>query len=161
MPPTINRLDVGTTAPDFTAPTQTGATIQLSDYRGQWVALYFYPKDNTPGCTKQACSLRDGYTTLQDKGIAVIGVSEDGVDSHADFADEYNLPFPLVADPDHNILLEYGVYGERNLYGNTVVGTKRTTYLIDPEGIVQHVFKRPKTDAHVDEILSKWEPLQA
>lgn len=161
MPPTINRLDVGTTAPDFTAPTQTGETIQLSDYRGQWVALYFYPKDNTPGCTKQACSLRDGYTTLQDKGIAVIGVSEDGVDSHADFADEYNLPFPLVADPDHNILLEYGVYGERNLYGNTVVGTKRTTYLIDPEGIVRHVFKRPKTDAHVDEILSKWEPLQA
>ncbi len=159
MPPTIDRLAVGTTAPDFTAPTQDNEPLTLSDYRGTWVALYFYPKDNTPGCTTQACTLRDGYTQLQDHGIAVIGVSEDGVDSHTDFASEYDLPFPLVADPDHDILTAYGVYGERNLYGNTVVGTKRTTYLIDPDGVIRHVFKRPKTDAHVEEILGKWEAL--
>lgn len=159
MPPTIDRLAVGTTAPDFTAPTQDNEPLTLSDYHGTWVALYFYPKDNTPGCTKQACTLRDGYTQLQDNGIAVVGVSEDGVDSHTDFASEYDLPFPLVADPEHEILTAYGVYGERNLYGNTVVGTKRTTYLIDPDGVIRHVFKRPKTDAHVEEILGKWEAL--
>ena len=159
MPPAIDRLDVGTEAPDFTAPTQHDEPLTLSDYRGQWVALYFYPKDGTSGCTTQACTLRDGYTQLQDAGIAVIGVSEDGVDSHVDFAEQHELPFPLVADPDHEVLTTYGVYGERNMYGNTVVGTKRTTYLIDPDGIVQHVFKRPKTDAHAEEILSKRDAL--
>lgn len=151
----IERLDVGTPAPDFTAPVQGGDTVTLSDYRGQWVALYFYPKDDTPGCTKQACALRDGYERLQDAGVAVIGVSEDDVDSHDAFAEQHDLPFPLVADPDHDVLDAYGVYGERNMYGNTFMGTKRTTYLIDPDGVVRHVFKRPKTGSHADEILSK------
>ncbi len=157
----IERLEAGQPAPDFEAPTQDGSTLRLSDYRGQWVALYFYPKDDTPGCTKQACSLRDGYRQLQDAGIAVIGVSEDDVDSHERFAEKYDLPFPLVADPEHEILNAYGVYGERKMYGKTFMGTARTTYLIDPDGVIRHVFKRPKTDAHAEEILEKFEAAAA
>jgi len=158
---TIDRLEPGQEAPDFEAPIQAGDTLRLSDYRGQWVALYFYPKDGTPGCTKQACNLRDGEAQLQQEGIVVIGVSEDDVSSHEQFADEHDLPFPLVADPDHEVLNAYGVYGERTMYGNTFMGTKRTTYLIDPDGVVRHVFKRPKTDDHTTEILSKFEVLAA
>lgn len=157
----IERLEPGQEAPDFEAPIQDGRTLRLSDYRGQWVALYFYPKDDTPGCTKQACNLRDGEQTLQDAGIAVIGVSEDDVDAHAQFAEKYDLPFPLVADPEHDILNAYGVYGERQMYGNTFMGTTRTTYLIDPDGIIRYVFKRPKTDAHTEEILKKFESVAA
>lgn len=156
----INRLESGETAPDFTAPTQDGSTLSLSDYRGQWVALYFYPKDDTPGCTKQACNLRDGIGTLEDEGVAVVGVSEDDVDSHEAFAEKYDLPFPIVADPDHDVLDAYGVYGERSMYGNTFMGTARTTYLIDPDGVIRHVFKRPKTGDHTAEILSKLDGLK-
>jgi peroxiredoxin Q/BCP len=159
--PTIDRLEPGDAAPDFEAPTQDGDTLRLSDYRGQYVALYFYPKDGTAGCTKQACNLRDGYASLQDAGIAVIGVSEDDVASHEDFAAEHDLPFPLVADPEHEILEAYGVYGERQMYGNTFMGTQRTTYLIGPDGTIEHVFKRPKTDRHASEILQKFEALTA
>lgn len=158
---TIERLTPGQAAPDFEAPTQTGNTVRLSDFRGQWVALYFYPKDDTPGCTKQACNLRDGEARLQDAGITVIGVSADDVASHEAFADKYDLPFPLVADPEHTILEAYGVYGERQMYGNTFMGTARTTYLIDPDGVIQHVFKRPKTGSHTEEILGKFEALAA
>ena len=154
---TINRLEPGQDAPDFEAPTQDGASLRLSDYRGQWVALYFYPKDDTPGCTKQACNLRDGEAQLQQAGIAVIGVSEDDVDSHEQFAEKYDLPFPLVADPEREVLDAYGVYGERNMYGNTFMGTARTTYLIDPDGVIRHVFKRPRTGDHTSEILRKYE----
>lgn len=158
---TIDRLEPGQEAPDFEAPTQTGDLVRLSDYRGQWVALYFYPNDDTPGCTKQACNLRDGEAQLQAAGIAVIGVSEDDIASHEAFADKYDLSFPLVADPDHDVLDAYGVYGQRNMYGNTFMGTARTTYLIDPEGIIRHVFKRPRTGAHTAEILRKFEGLAA
>jgi len=158
---TIDRLEPGQEAPDFEAPIQAGDTLRLSDYRGQWVALYFYPKDGTPGCTMQACNLRDGEARLEQEGIVVIGVSEDDVSSHEQFADEHDLPFPLVADPDHKVLNAYGVYGERTMYGNTFMGTKRTTYLIDPDGVVRHVFKRPKTGDHTTEILNKFEALAA
>ncbi len=159
MPPSIDRLPVGEEAPDFTAPTQDGTSLTLSDYRGQWVVLYFYPKDDTPGCTTQACTLRDGYRELQAAGLAVVGVSEDDVASHEAFADAHDLPFPLVADPDHEVLNAYGVYGERSMFGNTFMGTKRTTYLIDPEGVIRHVFKRPTTDAHTSEVLDAFERL--
>lgn len=155
MTVSIDRLAPGTPAPDFTEPTQHGTPLSLSDYRGQWVALYFYPKDDTPGCTKQACNLRDGVADLKAADIAVIGVSEDDVDSHVDFAAAYDLPFPLVADPEHRVLDAYGVYGERQMYGNTFMGTARTTYLIDPEGVIRHVFKRPRTGDHTAEILKK------
>jgi thioredoxin-dependent peroxiredoxin len=157
--PQIERIDVGETAPDFTGTIQDGSEITLSDHRGSWVALYFYPKDDTPGCTKQACNLRDGMERLKEHGITVIGVSEDDVASHEAFAGKYELPFPIVADPDHQVLDAYGVYGERSMYGNTFLGTARTTYLIDSEGVIRHVFKRPKTGNHTTEILEKYDGL--
>jgi len=148
---------VGDAAPDFTAEAHTGDTISLADFHGQKVALYFYPKDDTPGCTKQACNLRDGFSELKDAGVQVIGVSADDMDSHNAFADKHDLPFPLIADTDHEILEAYGVWAEKTMFGNQFMGIKRTTFLIDEEGIIRHVFKRPKTGAHTDEILKKFE----
>jgi peroxiredoxin Q/BCP len=145
--------EVGQEAPDFTGATQGDETLRLSDLRGQKVALYFYPKDNTSGCTKQACNLRDNWEALKEAGIAVVGVSGDSVKSHDTFAAKYELPFPLVADPDHTILEQYGVWQEKNMYGRTYWGTKRTTFLIDEKGNLAHVIKRPKTGEHTVEIL--------
>lgn len=147
--------ETGSLAPDFEGQIQDGSVIRLSDYRGKKVALYFYPADDTPGCTKQACNLRDDYRRLLDQGIAVIGVSADDIASHARFADKYDLPFPLVSDPEHSILNLYGIWGERSLYGRTVIGTKRTTFIIDEEGIIRSIIKRPRTDNHANEILKK------
>ncbi len=149
--------EAGDQAPLFEGTTQDGETLRLKDYRGRKVALYFYPKDDTPGCTKQACNLRDGYQDLLDADIAVVGVSGDDVASHEKFADKYELPFPLVADPQHEILEAYGVWGERSLYGRTFLGTRRTTFLIDEDGVVRHVFKRPNVTGHTAEILEKFE----
>lgn len=151
----------GDRAPDFSGPTQTGDTFSLSDALGgvRALALYFYPKDDTPGCTKQACNLRDHETTLQEAGVAVVGVSGDSVESHERFADKYDLPFPLVADPDREIMEAYGVYGEKSFYGKKVIGVKRTTFLIAPDGEILHVFKRPKTAEHSEEILARLDKL--
>ena len=149
----------GDAAPDFAGPTAGGQTVRLADFAGRSLLLYFYPKDDTPGCTKQACNLRDGLETLEQHGIAVVGVSPDGQEAHARFAEKYDLPFPLVADPEHEILNAYGVWGERSLYGRTVVGVKRTSFLIDGDGTVRHVFKRPKTADHTREVLGKAEAL--
>ena len=145
----------GDLAPAFEGPTQTGDTISLADFRGQYVALYFYPADDTLLCTRQSCNLRDNYDSLLDAGIAVVGVSPDDVASHGKFADKFGLPFPLVADPDKVIMSAYGTWGPKNMYGNLVTGTKRTTFLIDPGGIIVHVFKRPKTGNHAAEILKR------
>ena len=145
----------GDAAPAFEGVDQNGEAVRLGDFEGRPLALYFYPKDDTPGCTKQACNLRDNTGALAEAGVAVVGVSEDGVESHERFAAKYDLPFPLLADPDHQILDAYGVYGEKSFYGKTIVGTKRTTFLIGPDGTVLHVFKRPKTDRHAEEILAK------
>jgi peroxiredoxin Q/BCP len=153
----VTQPEVGQPAPSFEGTTQDGETLRLSDFKGKKVALYFYPKDDTPGCTKQACSLRDGYQELLANGVAVIGVSADPVDAHERFAAKYSLPFPLVADPDHDILDRYGVWGERSLYGRTFMGTSRTTFLIDEEGVIRHVIKRPKVDDHAQEVLAKFE----
>lgn len=150
------RLEPGTPAPDFTAPTQDG-TLTLSDLRGRRVALYFYPKDDTPGCTRQACSLRDGEGALEAAGVAVVGVSPDEVSSHQAFAGKHALPFPLASDPDHSIATTYGIYGERTLYGRKVVGIQRTTFLIDEDGQIVDVVKRPKVDEHADEVLRRFE----
>lgn len=150
---------VGDLAPAFSAPTADGSTVSLADYRGQWVLLYFYPKDDTPGCTKQACNLRDNFGALQDAGVIVLGVSSDDLASHERFAEKYDLPFPLLADPDKEILESYGTWGQKNLYGRRFMGTKRTSFLIDPEGVVRHVFKRPKTAAHAEEVLAKLDGL--
>jgi peroxiredoxin Q/BCP len=145
----------GDAAPDFAGPTADGQTVRLADFAGRSLLLYFYPKDDTPGCTKQACNLRDGLGTMDEHGIAVVGVSPDGKEAHARFAEKYDLPFPLLADPEHEILNAYGVWGERSLYGRKVVGVKRTSFLIDGDGTVRHVFKRPKTADHTQEVLKK------
>ena len=149
-------LNPGDAAPVFTAPTQSGEPLTLADLRGRRVALYFYPADDTPGCTKQACSLRDGYRDLLDAGIAVVGVSPDDAASHARFAEKYALPFPLVADPDHAIAEAYGVWGEKTLYGRRMIGLSRTTFLIDEEGRIVDVVKRPDTADHAAEVLRRF-----
>ena len=153
--------EVGDQAPLFDGQTQGGDTIRLEDYRGRKVALYFYPKDDTPGCTKQACNLRDNYQSLLDAGIVVLGVSPDDVASHDKFAGKYELPFPLIADPERTILEAYGVWGQKNLYGRLFMGVKRTTFLIDEDGVIRHVFKRPKVTEHTAEILAAFEAVGA
>ncbi|GIV62482.1 MAG: peroxiredoxin [Rhodothermaceae bacterium] len=156
MSQTMNMPAPGEPAPDFEGTTQDGSTVRLSDFRGRKVVLYFYPKDDTPGCTKQACNLRDHYAALQEQGIVVLGVSADDAASHRRFAEKYDLPFPLIADPEHRILEAYGVWGERTLYGRKFMGIKRTTFLIDEEGRIVHVFKRPRVGEHAQEILEKF-----
>ena len=147
---------VGQSAPSFEGVSHTGETVSLDAYKGKRVALYFYPNDFTPGCTTQACNLRDGHQDLLGAGIAIIGVSPDDADSHQRFVNEYSLPFPLIADPDKKIMSLYGAWGEKNMYGKKVVGVKRTTFLIDEEGNIKHIFKRPKVKDHTAEILKKF-----
>ena len=156
MPSDSKMPGVGDKAPAFSGTSQDGDKIKLSDYRGRKLALYFYPKDDTPGCTKQACNLRDGYQDLLNVGVAVVGVSIDDRASHEKFAEKYELPFPLIADPDKKILNTYSVYGERSLYGRKFMGTNRTTFLIDEKGKIVHVFRRPKVKEHSKEILDKF-----
>lgn len=146
-------LSIGAEAPDFTAPDQDGRTIRLSDFRGRKVVLYFYPKDDTPGCTKEACNLRDNYTALQQAGYAVLGVSADDVDSHRRFAQKYNLPFPLLADPEKKIIQAYGAWGVKKMYGKTYEGTQRITYIIDEAGRIERVITKVKTDSHTEQIM--------
>lgn len=148
--------EVGEKAPDFSGVTQDGSTVSLGDFAGKKVALYFYPKDDTPGCTKQACNLRDDYGMLKDAGIEVIGVSADDVESHQAFAEKFSLPFPLIADTDKEICTAYGVWGERSLYGRLFLGISRTTFLIDEQGLIAAVIKRPKVEAHADEVMRKF-----
>lgn len=146
-------LQTGDDAPSFSGTDQQGNFISSADFPGQKVALYFYPKDDTPGCTAQACSLRDDYRALQEAGVQVIGVSPDDLQSHQSFSTKYNLPFPILADPEKEIIERYGVWGEKNLYGKKSMGILRTTFLIDEEGKIQKVFKRPQTKIHGEEIL--------
>lgn len=149
----MSELKTGDPAPDFEAKNQNGDEVRLRDYHGKKVVLYFYPEDDTPGCTKEACNLRDNYLDLQHKGYEVLGVSVDDVDSHNKFAQKYTLPFNLVADPDKKIVNDYGVYGEKNLYGKKSMGIRRTTFLIDEEGKIRKIFKKVKTDEHTAQIL--------
>ena len=146
-------LEPGTPAPDFTAPDQHGNPFSLSSLRGQRVALYFYPKDNTPGCTAQACNLRDNEQQLAAQGIRVVGVSTDDVASHGKFAEKFELNFPLVADPDRRIVEAYGVWQEKKNYGKTYWGTVRTTFLIDANGVIEKVIKRPDTKEHAAQLV--------
>lgn len=148
-------IDVGQPAPAFTLPAQTGAEVSLASLKGKAVVLYFYPKDDTPGCTKEACSFRDNWETLQEKGVVVLGVSPDTVASHQKFAQKHQLPFTLLADDGHRVAEAYGAWGEKNMYGKKMMGILRTTFLIGPDGLVKHVWKKPKTDIHAEEVLSK------
>lgn len=143
----------GNKAPDFTANDQNGNKMKLSDLRGQKVVLYFYPKDDTPGCTKQACSLRDSYDVFTEKGIKVLGVSIDDEKSHQKFISKYDLPFDLIADTDKKIVEKYGVWGEKSMYGRTYMGTHRKTFLIDEEGKIVKIFDKVKVSEHADEVL--------
>ncbi|WP_217701052.1 thioredoxin-dependent thiol peroxidase [Hymenobacter sp. CRA2] len=146
-------LSPGDQAPDFTAQDQNGQTHHLADYRGQRVALYFYPKDDTPGCTAQACSLRDGEAQLKAAGIQVLGVSTDDVASHQRFAEKYELPFPLLADPEKQLVEAYGVWQEKKNYGRTYWGVARTTFVLDAEGRVERIIRRPDTKNHAEQLL--------
>ena len=146
-------LEPGTLAPDFTAPDQHGNDFTLSSLRGQKVALYFYPKDDTPGCTAQACNLRDNEMQLAAQGIKVVGVSTDDAASHGKFAEKYDLAFPLVADANKAIVQAYGVWQEKKNYGKTYWGTVRTTFLLDENGVITRVIKRPDTKEHAAQLL--------
>ena len=142
-------------APDFTLCDKNGRAVSLSDFQGQRVVLYFYPKDNTPGCTRQACAFAGAYAEFERRGIAVIGISRDSVASHEKFAEKYSLPFTLLSDPDRIAIEAYGVWQEKKLYGKVSFGIVRTTFLIDEQGVVTHVMKKVKPDTNAAEILAQ------
>ena len=146
-------LRVGQKAPAFTGVDQDGKKISLSDFEGQKVVLYFYPEDDTPTCTVQACNLRDNYLLLKKNGFKVIGISPDDEKSHQKFREKFNLPFTLIADPQHKIIDKYGVWGLKNLYGREYMGLFRTTFMIDEKGIISKIFLRPKNKEHAQEIV--------
>ena len=147
-------LTVGDKAPDFKTTNQDGEKVALSDFKGQKVVLYFYPKDDTPGCTKEACSFRDGWSKFRRKKIAVLGVSADDEKSHKKFAEKFSLPFPLLADTDKKIVKDYGAWGEKNMYGRKFMGIRRVTYLIDEKGKIAAVWPKVKPEGHADELLA-------
>ncbi|WP_276496776.1 thioredoxin-dependent thiol peroxidase [Pontibacter litorisediminis] len=146
-------LNIGDKAPDFEGKDQNGKTVKLSDYRGKKVILYFYPKDNTPGCTAQSCNLRDNYGGLKKEGYEVIGISIDSEKSHQNFISKYELPFTLIADTDKQIVEQYGVWQEKSMYGRKYMGTMRYTFVIDEEGNIQDIITKVKTKDHAAQIL--------
>ncbi len=146
-------LQPGQKAPDFTLQDQHGNTVRLSDYLGKKVVLYFYSRDNTPGCTRQACAFASAYDAFRAENIVVIGISKDSVASHARFAEKYNLPFILLADPDRQAIEPYGVWQEKKLYGKTSMGVVRTTYLIGEDGLIEKAMPKVKPDTNAAEIL--------
>jgi len=147
-------LEEGTLAPDFALPDENGKDHKLSDYRGEYVLLYFYPKDDTPGCTTEACNFRDDYSQYQDAKVTILGVSPDTPASHLKFKEKYQLPFTLLADVEHTICELYAVWGLKKSFGKEYDGVHRTTYLIDPQGKIQKVFKKVSPTKHSAEILA-------
>jgi thioredoxin-dependent peroxiredoxin len=150
-------LQEGDAAPDFEARDAEGNPVRLSDLRGRKVVLYFYPKDDTPGCTKEACSFRDSFAEFRSRGIEVLGVSTDDEKSHRQFAEKYSLPFTLLADTDHRVADLYGVYGEKQFMGRRYMGVARRTFLIDEEGRLRRVFDKVKVDEHAAEVLKAFD----
>ena len=146
-------LEVGTQAPAFTLPDQNGNLVSLSDFVGKKVVLYFYPKDNTPGCTRQACAFAQSYPEFQTRNVVVIGVSKDSVVSHLKFAQKYELPFILLSDPELRAIQAYGVWQEKKLYGKVSMGVVRSTYLIDEQGVIKKVMPKVKPDTNAQDIL--------
>lgn len=147
-------LNIGMKAPDFTLFDKDGNTVGLSDFLGKKVVLYFYPKDNTPGCTRQACAFAAAYDRFKSQDVVVIGISKDSVSSHLKFAQKNNLPFILLSDPDLQVIEAYGIWREKKLYGKVSMGVVRTTFIIDEEGFVEKVMPKVKPDTNADEILS-------
>jgi peroxiredoxin Q/BCP len=150
----MSQLKVGDKAPEFKGVDQNGNAVDLNQYAGKKVALYFYPKDDTPGCTAQACNLRDNFDVLKDKGIEVLGVSTDSVKSHTKFIDKFKLNFTLIADENKEIVVKFGVWGLKKFMGREYMGTNRTTFLIDEKGMIEGIISKPKTNAHAEEILA-------
>lgn len=148
-------LEAGTKAPDFTLMDQNGNEVSLSDYQGKKVVLYFYSKDNTAGCTKQACSFGELYPQFMEKGAVVLGISKDTVKSHEKFAEKFSLPFTILADPELGVIQAYDVWKEKNMYGKKVMGVVRTTYLIDEIGVITKVFAKVKADKNAEQMLSE------
>jgi peroxiredoxin Q/BCP len=146
-------VEEGKPAPDFALTSDSGETVKLSDLRGKPVVLYFYPKDDTPGCTAQACGIRDDYGQFEERGAVVLGVSPDDESSHVTFKEKYGLPFTLLADPTHEVSEEYGVWKEKNYAGKKYMGVERSTFLIDSQGTVTKVMRRVKPDTHAADVL--------
>ena len=146
-------IEEGEKAPDFSMPDDSGNTVKLSALRGKPVVLYFYPKDDTPGCTKEACAFRDRSADLEKRGAVVLGVSPDDVASHARFRDKFHLNFPLLADAGHKVAEKYGAWREKNFYGKVSMGVQRSTFLIDADGVVRKAWKKVSVDGHDEEVL--------
>jgi len=147
-------LNIGDKAPDFEVSNQNSEKTKLSDYKGKKVVLYFYPKDNTPGCTAESCNLRDNYQELKDAGYEILGVSPDPVKSHQNFINKYKLPFTLLADTEKDILQKYDVWKEKSMYGRKYMGTVRTTFIIDEEGKIERIIEKVNTKDHTNQILN-------
>ena len=152
-------LQEGDKAPDFKSKDQNGDAIVLKKFKGKKVVLYFYPEDDTPTCTIEACNLRDNYALLKKRGYVILGVSPDDEKKHKKFEQKYDLPFTLIADPDKKIIDKYGVWGEKNLYGRKYMGLHRTTFLIDESGKIVKIFKKPRSKNHSEEIIKAWDAM--
>ncbi|MFT3826749.1 MAG: thioredoxin-dependent thiol peroxidase [Chitinophagaceae bacterium] len=152
-------LQEGDKAPAFTAKDQDGNKVALSDFKGQKVVLYFYPQDDTPTCTVQACNLRDNYALLKKEGFVILGVSPDDEAKHKKFEKKFQLPFTLITDPELKVIEKYGVWGAKQLYGRKYMGLHRTTFVIDEKGVIRKIFLRPKNKQHAEEILKAWKEL--
>ena len=152
----MKELKIRSKAPLFTGIDQDGNTVSLASFKGKKVVLYFYPKDNTPGCTAQACNLRDHYSELLEQGFQVIGISTDSVKSHKKFEQKFDLPFPLIADEDKSIVEMYGVWGEKKFMGRTFNGIHRTTFLIDEKGLIKNILLKPDTKNQTQQIFDTW-----
>ncbi|MGQ9872005.1 thioredoxin-dependent thiol peroxidase [Leptodesmis sp.] len=147
-------LNIGDPAPDFSLPDANGNLVKLADLKGQRVVLYFYPRDNTPGCTKEACAFRDSYAEFQDREVVILGVSTDDAKSHEKFATKYNLPFPLLIDAEGAVAAAYDSYGLKKFMGKEYMGITRNTFVIGPDGRIEKIYKKVKPEAHVAEVLA-------
>lgn len=154
------KLTVGKDAPGFTLPDQSGKDYTLSEYRGAWVLIYFYPKDNTPGCTKEACAIRDNFSAFGKLGAKVFGISGDSVASHKKFADKYKLPFVLLSDESKEVLNKYGVWQKKKLAGLEYMGIVRWSFLVDPKGKIAKIYENVKPESHAEQVLADLEELQ-
>ena len=152
----MTHLKEGDKAPVFSGNDQQGKKVSLSDFKGKKVIIYFYPQDDTPTCTIEACNLRDNYSLLKKEGFVILGISPDTEKSHKKFAAKFDLPFTLIADPEHIIIDKYGVWGQKQLFGREYMGVIRTTFLVDEHGMLRKIFEKPKNSTHAEEIITAW-----
>ncbi len=157
----VNPLKIGDRAPAFTLPDQTGKKQSLCDYKGKWVLLYFYPRDDTPGCTKEACGVRDHLSKLKSRSAVVFGISADSVESHKKFARKFKLPFPLLSDEEKKMIGAYGAWGEKKFMGRGYMGIHRISFLINPKGVIARVYEKVKPEEHAEQVLKELAELGA